>query len=118
MLSRSQSCGLGVIDRSYSFASSGSRYGAGSRVQGGTLGHPALRTVIEVVIEVRSTQLCMGKCSLVHPANFFISLMEYIKGGGVQGRVLGLKNVFVSTKSHSEVVNRCGSSNPGVKLVL
>lgn len=65
-----------------------------------TLGHPALRTVIEVVIEVRSTQLCMGKCSLVHPANFFISLIEYIKGG-VQLRVLGLKNVFVSTKSHS-----------------
>lgn len=65
-----------------------------------TLGHPALRTVIEVVIEVRSTQLCMGKCSLVHPANVFISLIEYIKGG-VQLRVLGLKNVFVSTKSHS-----------------
>lgn len=30
-------------------ACSGSRYGAGSRARGGTLGHPALRIVIEVV---------------------------------------------------------------------
>ena len=99
MLSRSQSCGLGVTNRRYSFTSSGSRYGAGSRVQGGTLGQPALRIVIEIVVEVRSTQVCMGKCVLVHPANF-ISLIEYIKGGGVQVRVLGLRNAFVSTKSH------------------
>ena len=99
MLSRSQSCGLGVTNRRYSFTSTGSRYGAGSRVQGGTLGQPALRIVIEIVVEVRSTQVCMGKCVLVHPANF-ISLIEYIKGGGVQVRVLGLRNAFVSTKSH------------------
>lgn len=73
-------------------------YGAGLGSRVGP-GHPALRIVIEVALEVRRTQLCMGKRALVHPANF-ISLIEYIKGGGVQVRVLGLRNAFVSTKSH------------------